>query len=157
MNVLNDNLISVPLGNEAHDLALCFASQQINPVIGKKVYLNILAVWAVHTYLKWMQIETNLPHANENNLALSTLGKAKDLEIPDVGKIQCYPLLPNDNQISIAFDIFEECLGLVGVKFSQDLTQVYLLGFLPVVDLKPNTEEILTKHLQPLDDLFEYI
>lgn len=59
-NLLDDNLISVPLGNQAHDLALSFASQQANPVIGKKVYLNVLAVWAVHTYLKWMQVETDL-------------------------------------------------------------------------------------------------
>lgn len=156
-NLLDDNLISVPLGTQAHDLALSFASQQANPIIGKKVYLNVLAVWAVHTYLKWMQVETDLPESNNDNLALSTLGKVKDLVIPDLGKIECYPVLPNENQISIAFDIFEECLGLVAVQFSQDLTEVHLLGFKPVIDLEPNTEQISTADLQPLDDLFDYV
>lgn len=164
MNNLLDNLISVPLGNQAHDLALSFASQQANPVIGKKVYLNVLAVWAVHTYLKWMQVETDLPDSNGNNLALSTIDRAKNLVIPELGKIECYPLLPNENQISItkwrcaiAFDIFEECLGLVAVQFSQDLTEVHLLGFKPTIDLDPNTEQISTADLQPLDDLFDYV
>lgn len=156
-DLLDNNLISVPLGNQAHDLALSFASEQVNGVTGRKVYLNVLAVWAVHTYLKWMQVETDLPDSNGDNLALSIIDRAKDLVIPNLGKIECYPLLPNENQISIAFDIFEECLGLVAVQFSQDLTEVHLLGFKPTIDLGHNTEEISTQDLQPLDDLFDYV
>ena len=157
MNLLDNNLITVSLGRQAHDLAQNLASQQANPKIGKKVYINTLAVWAVHTYLKWMQIETDLFQGNSSNVALSTLGNARDLVILDIGKIECYPLFSNESQISIAFDIFEECFGLVGVQFSQDLTQVQLVGFLPVIDLDPNIEEISTEDLQPLDDLFDYI
>jgi len=157
MNLLEDNFITVSLGHEAHNLAKDFASQQANPSVGKKVYLNTLAVWAVHTYLKWMQVETDLSQSNSGNIALSTLGNARDLVIPDLGKIECYPLLPDENQISVTFDLFDESLALVAVQFSQDLTQVNLLGFLPVLDLEPNQEEISTEDLQPLDDLFDYI
>lgn len=157
MNLLEDNFITVSLGHEAHNLAKDFAFQQANSRVGKKVYLNTLAVWAVHTYLKWMQVETDLSQSNSSNIALSTLGNARDLVIPDLGKIECYPLLPDESQISIAFDVFDESLALVAVQFSQDLTQVYLLGFLPVLDLDPNQDEISTADLQPLDNLFDYI
>lgn len=59
-----DYTVKIPLGSEAHKWAQQFATEQTTPQKGKKVYLNTLAVYAVHTYLSWFQIETNLAQSD---------------------------------------------------------------------------------------------
>ncbi len=64
--------INIPLSRYAHNLAEEFAAQQYSSDKSKKVYLNTLAVYAVHSYLTWLNIKTTLTgdswHENLRNL-----------------------------------------------------------------------------------------
>ena len=60
MNLTQSQALTVLLEKYAHTFADRFALQQRTAVKGQKVYLNTLAVYAVHSYLKWMEIRTDL-------------------------------------------------------------------------------------------------
>ena len=53
MNKLTTFDLRVPLTSAAHTIALQFAAEQDNPIKGKQVYLNTLAVIAVQKSLSW--------------------------------------------------------------------------------------------------------
>jgi hypothetical protein len=57
MNLAEIPLLTVPLELKAHELTRQLAAVQSTVQKGKRVYLNALAVYAVHSYLKWLQIE----------------------------------------------------------------------------------------------------
>ena len=58
----------VLLDREAHAIARRFAVKQATPQKGKQTYLNTLAVYAVHNYLKWLQIESDLSSSDSWHL-----------------------------------------------------------------------------------------
>jgi hypothetical protein len=84
----------VPLGRTAHDLAQNFARQQASTEKGKQVYLNTLAVYAVHSYLQLLDIETDLEQGNCWNPFVRTCRDVSDLVLPGLGRIDCRPVLP---------------------------------------------------------------
>ena len=90
MNSQHQKLLEIPLGIEAHRLAGEFATEQVNTEKSKRVYLNILAVYAVHRYLKWLGIETSLMQSDSWNPILRNKWNVADLEIPRIGKLECY-------------------------------------------------------------------
>ena len=84
----------VPLGTEAHRIARQFAVEQSTPQKGKRVYLNTLAVYAIHTYLKWLGIETDLNLSQSWEPTLTDAFDATDLFITPIEKLECRPVLP---------------------------------------------------------------
>ena len=149
MNTTQTPDIVIPLGGEAHAIAKEFATLQETPQQGKQVYLNTLAVYAVYSYLQWLQIDSQHP-------AL-TPPDAADLVLPDIGKLECPPVLPGETTFRISPQARENRIGCVAVQFSENLDQVELLGFFPAVGGSTLPEQISLANLQPLDVLFDYI
>jgi hypothetical protein len=178
MNSTETPLLTVPLGREAHTLAEQFAAQQATPQKGKQVYLNTLAVYAVHSYLKWLQIETDLSQGDSWHPGLQGVFDVADLVLPGVGKIECRPVLPGETTFVVPPPLTDNRIGYVAVQFSERLDEVQLLGFCPATvssDLSeqftssadaPNVanaalslsqQQFAIANLQPLDDLLDYI
>lgn len=125
--------LEIPLGIEAHRFASKFAAEQATNEKSKQVYLNTLAVYAVHRYLKWLGIETYLNHSDCWNPILRNRWNVADLAVPDIGKLECRPVLPRENTISLPPEVSEDRLGYLAVQLTEDLNQVQLLGFTKVV------------------------
>src|SRR4028119_1342757 len=95
MNSIQDDLtFTVPLTLEAHRIAQQFHKHQSNPKKAKQVYLNTLAVYAVNFYLNCLGIETAHSASDSWNPAMRTLANIADLEVRDLGKLECRPVLP---------------------------------------------------------------
>ncbi len=158
MNSTKINGFIVPLGREAHRLAEQFAAQQATPQQGKRVYLNTLAVYAVHRYLKYLQIESNLEQSDSWHLVGQVIDVA-DLVLPGIGKLECRPLLPGETAFDLSLDVQENLIGYVAVQFSDILTDVEILGFLPAtaVALDKPPEQIQISRLQSLETLIDHI
>ncbi len=153
MNSTQTPLLTVPLGREAHRLAGQFAAGQATIEQGKRVYLNTLSVYAVHSYLKWLQIETDLSQSDSWQLGIQAIFDSTDLVIPGVGKLECRPVLPEETRFSLPSEMSEDRIGYVAVQFRESLDEVQLLGFaLPV-----NASELPIADLQPLHTLLDYI
>lgn len=133
MNNLETNYINISLGGEAHVQARNFAAQQVNTKKGKQVYLNTLAVYAVHKYLGWLQIESELQKSDSWQSGINSLCDFADLFIPNVGRLECRPVLPTQNYLTIPPQVSEERIGYVAVQFKENLDRVELIGFLPPV------------------------
>jgi Protein of unknown function (DUF1822). len=157
MNIAELPLLTVPLELKAHELARQLAAVQSTVQKGKRVYLNALAVYAVHSYLKWLQIETDLNCSDSFNPAKTALANVADLVIPGIGSLECRPVLPGETTIFLPEEVIENRIGYVGVQFSDRLDSVQLLGFAPSLDSSNPPQQIAVAELMPIDTLIEQI
>ncbi|KAF3885002.1 MULTISPECIES: DUF1822 family protein [Nostocales] len=149
--------IGVPLGKDAHRWAEMFASEQATPQKGKQVYLNTLAVCAVHSYLKWLMVETDLTSGDSWEPGLRAIFNVADLVVPNVGTLECRPVLPGEIAFELPMEVTENRIGYVAVQFSDRLDSVQLLGFARATTADESLETVQLSQLQPLEALIETI
>jgi hypothetical protein len=157
MNIAELPLLTVPLELKAHEMARQLAAVQSTVQKGKRVYLNALAVYAVHSYLKWLQIETDLNFSDSFNPAKVALANIADLVITGIGSLECRPVLPGETTIFLPEEVRENRIGYVGVQFSDRLDSVQLLGFTPSLDSSNPPQQLAVAELMPIDALIEQI
>lgn len=156
MSSTTSPLLMVPLDLEIHSRARHLAAQQSTVEKGKRVYLNALAVYAVHSYLKWLQIPTNFQESDCWNPVKAALSNAADLVIPNVGILECRPVLPQETVILLP-STSENRIGYVAIQFQESLDSVQLLGFAPAFDEVNLPAQLEVSQLQPIDALIEQI
>jgi hypothetical protein len=93
--------ISIPLSAAAHGWARLFSSKQTNVEQGKQVYLNTLGVFAVDDYLNSLGITTDLDSSNSWYPSPTSPTHTADLKLPQIGTIECCPILANRDNFSI--------------------------------------------------------
>lgn len=157
MNIAELPLLTVPIELKAYEMARQLAAVQSTVQKGKRVYLNALAVYAVHSYLKWLQIETDVNNSDSFNPAKTALANVADLVIPGIGSLECRPVLPGETTIFLPEEVIENRIGYVGVQFSDRLDSVQLLGFVPSLDSSNPPQQIAVAELMPIDTLIEQI
>jgi hypothetical protein len=157
MNNSKTPLLTIPLGGQAHQIAQQFAVQQATPQKGRRVYLNTLAVYAVHNYLKWLQVESNLDESDCWHPGKRAVFDVADLALPGIGKLECRPVLPGETVFRLPSEVTENRIGYVGVQFSDRLFEVQLLGFIKAVDAVHPPEQLKVSDFQPLDALIDRI
>ncbi|MBD2777272.1 DUF1822 family protein [Iningainema tapete] len=148
--------ITVLLSEDAHRWAKEFATQQATIEKSKRVYLNTLAVYAVHSYLKWLMIETDITQGDSWQPGLRVLFDVADLVVPGVGKLECRPVLPGEDGFSFSWHVTDR-IGYVAVQFQQQLDSVQLLGFVSAIATDELPKKIHLAQLQPLDTLLYLI
>lgn len=145
----------IPLGVEAHDQANRLRQQQPNARKGKQVYLNALAVYAVHQYLQGMGIATDLAASDSLDSIQAALTNTADLMVQGLGKVECCLFLPNATMGSLASPINHDRIAYIAVQLEQSLQVAKLLGFVKVV----TTEQIPLEKFQKnsLEDFLFYL
>lgn len=149
--------IPVALDQQAHRYAAQFAAQQTNVLKGKQVYLNTLAVCAVQSYLQWLSIYTRLDLGDCWNSGLRAMFNVADLVLPNIGKLECRPILPGQEQITVPLETLSDRLGYVAVHFDEQLKQVGLKGFLSAKAVNYSSTSVPLTQLQSLDALLDVI
>ncbi|MDJ0536708.1 MAG: DUF1822 family protein [Xenococcaceae cyanobacterium MO_207.B15] len=157
MNNAQITPITISLDREAHAKAQHFAAQQTTTQKGKQVYLNTLAVYAVHNYLRWLQIESDLHNSDSWQPGLQSISDTADLFIPNIGRLECRPVLPQQSYLTIPPQATEERIGYVAVQFVENLDRVQLIGFLPAVASSSESQQIPLTKLQSLELLLKKI
>lgn len=155
MKTSSPDSIPVALDKLAHRYAAQFASQQANPRKGKQVYLNTLAVYAVHTYLQWLSVKTRLDLGDCWNAGMRKMFNVADLVLPNLGKLECRPILPTQERLMVPLEALEGRIGYVAVHFNEQLDQVHLSGFLPAKGVTYSASSVPLTELQSLDTLID--
>lgn len=155
MSSTQTRYLKIPIEQEAHAIARQFAVKQATPQKGKQTYLNTLAVYAVHTYLKWLQIESDLSQGDSWHPFKQDLFNVTDLVLPNIGKLECCPVQPGESAITLPLEAMENRIGYVAVQFSDRLNEVELIGFMRATAISPDSQQILVANLQPLDVLLD--
>jgi Protein of unknown function (DUF1822) len=147
--------VTIPLPQVAHHLATQFAAAQQNPQKGTQVYLNTLAIYAVHTYLKWFQIESDLTQSESWHPVVRSLTNRTDLYIPGYGTVECCPLLLNASEFLIFPDVLGERKGYIAVQCTEQLHEVKLLGFMNAGEVAADSERIRVAALHPIEEFLD--
>ena len=122
--------IQVPLGLDAHTYARAFAAEQTDLTIKRQVYLNTLAVYAVHSYLNWIEIKSDLERSDSWDALTRRTGMAADLYLSGVQeRVECRPVLPGESQYSLSSELLAHRMGCFPVVFGDRLDYVQLPGF----------------------------
>ncbi len=149
--------VVISLGAEAHHWAKTFAVEQVTPECQRRVYIDTLAVYAVHSFLRWMEVETDLEASESWNRLLGDLEEGADLVLPPLGTLECCTLLPGETSCTVPRVSIRERIGYVLVQFEQNLGQVQILGFVPPLDPDDPPARVDYSDLQPIETLFEYL
>lgn len=165
MNSIAPPPLIVPLPDSAHQLAREFASEQATPEKGVRVYLNTLAVWAVHRYLKWLRYDTDLASSDSWHPGMRAMFDVADLVVPNLGKLECRPVLPGETFVMLPPEAMQDRVGYVAVQFGSGdnlgepvyLQEAQLIGFAPAIATDDQPEELQLSGLQSLDALIEYL
>lgn len=152
-SIEQDVTLPVPLTLKGHQIAQLFYEQHSDPKKAKQVYLNTLAVEAVHSYLSWLGIATDLEAGDSWNPISQTLADVADLVIPTQGKLECRPVLPGATVCYVAPEVWAGRIGYVAVRLDAELQSATLLGFVPHVE----TEILPLSQLQPLAVLLDHL
>ncbi len=149
--------LTVFLTPEAHQYAGQFAAEQATPEKGKQVYINTLAVMAVQTYLKWINIQTAIHQSDCWNSGSRAIFNVADLVLPNLGKLECRPVLPEEKEFYLPPEVTENRIGYLAVRFEEDLNQVQLLGFVSGRKIEQFQESISLTEIESLDVLIDEI
>ncbi len=148
--------IAIPLPEAAHYWAQIFASKQLDVPSGKQVYFNTLSVFAVDDYLQELGISTDLQGSDSWYPGLTTRPDAADLELIDIGKIECRALFGADTSIQLPESLPSNEIGYIAVRLNDDLNTATLIGYSPILnDIKARSIDI--QDLQSIADLPNYL
>lgn len=148
---LDDFAITLPISQAARTTAQQFANLQPTPEKAEQVRLNTLAVMVVNDYLQMMEIPTELTASDSWNPVMQLCANVADLEVSSVGRLECRPVLLNEQVFSVPPETWEERVGYVAVQIDESSLDAQLLGFVKEVA----TETLPLRQLQPLEALID--
>mgnify|MGYP006369094735 CR=1 FL=1 len=157
MNTTEEYYYTITLTSEHHQVAKKFAIQQDTTEKAKQVYLNTLAVFAVETFLEEISFPPDLQAGNSWNAAIRCFHNVADLVIPDLGKIECRPILPEETNLSLPIEVLEDRIAYVAVQFQEELDRVQLLGYHPTLDPNLPSHQLEISQLEPIENLIDYL
>jgi len=142
-----------PIAPAARRRAEQFCRQQATPQKGFQVRLNTLSVSFVDSYLQCMGFETDLENSDSWNPLHQTLLDIADLELKNLGKLECRPMLEGTKIVYVPPEVASNRLGYLVVQISQSLREATLLGFVKNI----TTNSLSINQLHPLENLLEYL
>ncbi|MEG3895277.1 MULTISPECIES: DUF1822 family protein [unclassified Microcoleus] len=148
-----DLVLTIPIAPSARSSAQTLGQQQTDPKIAKQVYLNALAVLSVNFYFQCLEIETDLAASDIWNPVVQKFMDVADLDVKDIGKLECRWLRPGQDFVSIPAEVRSDRIGYIAVEMTESLQEVKLLGFVQ----QTQQETVAVSELKSLDQLLEYL
>lgn len=152
---------AIPLSITAHEIADSQRKKISNPESAKKIYLNALAVYAVRYYLESMGFEASYSDAEkeavESNPWMLNFIDLADLEVKNIGKIECRPVLPDAEYLEIPTEVRTDRVAYVAVQFNESLREARILGFTTQVFITPELARVHINQLQSVDNFLDYL
>jgi Protein of unknown function (DUF1822) len=161
----NNSYMTIPLGDRAHRQAQQNARLQVDAEKALQVYRNTLMVYAAHSYLEILQIDSDLNQSEGWNIATLTLADVATLHLPRLGDVECRFVGLNEPKVALPTADAEIIGTLVFQGDSSDLTtleEVAVRGWFKSLGAdsaleplgQPSMIEI--QQLQPMDTLLDY-
>ena len=144
---------TVPLSGADFKLAQKFSSEQKDADKSKQVFLNTLAVLAVNFYCQCLKVETNLEERTIGHYNRRILMDSADLKIDLLGKLECRPVLPNENICYVPSEVWSDRVGYVVVEIDEEAKKAILFGFVEQIE----TNELPLAQLPDIDNLLDLL
>jgi hypothetical protein len=121
--------LTLPLTSQSIEFASQFAHQQSTAVQRERVQLNTLAVCTVNSYLEMMGFETNLQGGDSWNSLVRMCADVADLEVINIGKLECRPVKAGDTQCAIPAEVWIDRIGYMFVEIDLVEREATIHGF----------------------------
>ena len=144
--------LTIPIAPAARRIAQTLSQQQTDPKKAKQVYMNALAVHCVDFYFQCLEIETDLAASGIWNPVVQKFMDVADLDVKDIGKLECRWLGPGQDFVSIPAEVRSDRIGYIAVEMAESLQEVKLLGFVAT-----QQEKVTISELKSLDRMLEYL
>ena len=144
---------TVPLSGADFKLAQKFSCEQKDADKSKQVFLNTLAVLAVNFYCQCLKVETNLEESIIGHYDRRILMDSADLKIDVLGKLECRPVLPNENICYVPSEVWSDRVGYVVVEIDEEAKKAILFGFVEQIE----TNELPLAQLPDIDNLLDLL
>ena len=144
---------TVPLSGADFKLAQKFSCEQKDADKSKQVFLNTLAVLAVNFYCQCLKVETNLKESIIGHYNRRILMDSADLKIDVLGKLECRPVLPNENICYVPSEVWSDRVGYVVVEIDEEAKKAILFGFVEQIE----TNELPLAQLPDIDNLLDLL
>ena len=144
---------TVPLSGADFKLAQKFSCEQKDADKSKQVFLNTLAVLAVNFYCQCLKVETNLKESIIGDYNRRILMDSADLKIDVLGKLECRPVLPNENICYVPSEVWSDRVGYVVVEIDEEAKKAILFGFVEQIE----TNELPLAQLPDIDNLVDLL
>jgi Protein of unknown function (DUF1822) len=160
-----NSYMTIPLGDRAHGQAQQFARLQVDAEKALQVYRNVLMVYAAHSYLQILQIDSDLSQSEGWNLATLTLADVATLHLPRLGDVECRLVGLDESTVALPAADSETIGTLVFQGDSRNLTtleEVVVRGWFKSVgaasapELLEQPRSVEVQQLQPMDTLLDY-
>jgi Protein of unknown function (DUF1822) len=123
--------LRLPITSQSLAFAEQFSQQQPTPTKREQVSLNTLAVCAINDYLQMMGYLTNLTAGDSWNPIARMCADVADLEVTNIGKLECRPVNPGDLEYSIPPEVWLDRVGYIFVEIDPAAKVATILGFIP--------------------------
>lgn len=130
----DDHAVPVLLTQSVRETARAVAALVSDPDQAQLVYRNTLAVYAVHTYLTLLGIETELSKGGRWQAVLRSSSDTADLFVVGRGRLECRPVWPGAAVLDIPAEAQPGRIAYLAVEIAEDLTEVQILGFADPTD-----------------------
>jgi hypothetical protein len=147
-----DMVIRLPIASQAIAFADRFSQQQPTPAKRAQVSLNTLAVCAIDDYLKMMGFETNLTAGDSWNPIARMCADVADLQVTNIGKLECRPVNPGDLEYSIPPEVWLDRVGYMFVQIDPVARSATILGFIPQA-----RASVRLAQLRSLEDFIDHL
>ena len=140
-----------PITSEAIALATAQKNRYQDETKSRQVYLNTLAVYAVASYCKFMNIEFNLETSDSLDPIVQSLSNVADLNIGKFGKVECRPFLPEEQTCLIPPLTWSDRLGYFAVEINEEEREATIVGFLSSIPEDCENEKFALTEFNPPD------
>ena len=156
---LYDTALTLPIPQSALQTAQRFAQHQPTAAKAEQVRLNTLAVLVMRNYFELMDIPTDLSSSDSWDPVMQVCMNVADLELPNVGRLECRPVLPNCDRWLVPAETWEDRVGYVAVQIDEAAQEAQILGFVPTVDATTinDDEEAVLSDLQSPEALLNHL
>jgi hypothetical protein len=110
-------------------------------------------VLAVNFYCQCLKVETNLEESTIGHYNQRILMDSADLKIDVLGKLECRPVLPNENICYVPSEVWSDRVGYVVVEIDEEAKKAILFGFVEQI----KTNELPLAQLPDIDNLVDLL
>lgn len=149
----NGFALALPITQQARSLATQFGQAVASPEKAQQIRLNTIAVLVVRDYLQLMGIASDLSQSDSWNPIVRLMANVADLALPELGRLECRPVLAGASDVMVPPEVWHERIGYVVVQIDESMQTAWILGFVPSVQ----TENLPLNQLQSPEALLEHL
>jgi hypothetical protein len=145
--------VTMPIPSKSLAFARAMSIMHGQSEIKQRVFNNGIALITIHRFFELLGIESHYESSDLCNPAVQIAADLSELEIQNVGLLECRWVSAEDGPISVPFEAWGDRIGYTFVSFDLEALSATIHGFLPRV----TREWIPRSELRSVEFMLQYL